>query len=162
MARRVSSSEEQAEAMIARLRELAAREQETEPEELLDLARCLEDAQNDRVERFGAVLELIQALAGGNLKTRLEPGASGDHLDAVIEGLNMLGEELSHSLAALQSATQEVESLSKLLPLCAWCRKVDLGDQGWTSVEAYFRSQTGREVTHGICPECRNREFSES
>jgi len=45
--------------------------------------------------RIQTVLELIHALAAGNLQARREPSDRADELDAIIEGLNMLGEELA-------------------------------------------------------------------
>jgi hypothetical protein len=38
--------------------------------------------------------------------------------------------------------------------VCAWCRKVNLGDD-WISFEQYLRRTHDVHSTHSICPECR-------
>ncbi len=52
--------------------------------------------------RIQTVLELIHALAAGNLQARREPSDRADELDAVIEGLNMLGEELAATTVSVE------------------------------------------------------------
>ena len=49
-------------------------------------------------QRIEAILELIMNLAAGNLTARAEQSEAGDTIDGVIEGLNMLAEELTHSV----------------------------------------------------------------
>jgi hypothetical protein len=46
--------------------------------------------------------------------------------------------------------------LESFLHVCAWCRKIEYKNQ-WLSLEAHFREKTGREASHGICPECARR-----
>ena len=43
--------------------------------------------------------------------------------------------------------------LESFLHVCAWCRKIEYGNQ-WLSLEAHFAQKTGGKVSHGICPEC--------
>jgi hypothetical protein len=45
---------------------------------------------SDTPERFEAVIDLIAALAAGNLGARGEPGDHDDAVDAVLVGINML------------------------------------------------------------------------
>jgi PAS domain-containing protein len=61
----------------------------------------------------------------------------------------------------LQQALASVKSLSGLLPICAHCKRIR-DDQGyWEEVEAYVSSHTQATFTHGICPECSRKIFSE-
>ncbi len=61
----------------------------------------------------------------------------------------------------LAQALEEVKVLSGLLPICAWCKRIR-DDQGeWSSVEAYLKSQTDTEFTHGICPDCLQKAVPE-
>jgi hypothetical protein len=46
--------------------------------------------------------------------------------------------------------------LESFLHVCAWCRKIEYKSQ-WLSLEAHFREKTGREPSHGICPECAEK-----
>lgn len=51
----------------------------------------------------------------------------------------------------------EIAILRKLVPMCAWCKKIRNDQQYWESVEKYFDSQMNLDVTHGICPECAQK-----
>jgi hypothetical protein len=54
----------------------------------------------------------------------------------------------------LNSAHAELETLSGLLPICAWCKKVRGDDGYWQQVEDYFASRSQIEFTHGMCADC--------
>jgi hypothetical protein len=61
--------------------------------------------------------------------------------------LQMRNEELSHALV-------EVQTLTGLLPICAWCKKVRNDDGYWQKVEDYLASRSRLKFTHGICTDC--------
>jgi len=54
----------------------------------------------------------------------------------------------------LQVALSRVHTLSGLLPMCSWCKKVRDDHGYWKAVEAYIQEHSDAEVTHGICPDC--------
>lgn len=54
----------------------------------------------------------------------------------------------------LSSARAEVETLSGLLPICAWCKKVRDDAGYWQQVEDYFERRDHIRFTHGICADC--------
>jgi hypothetical protein len=54
----------------------------------------------------------------------------------------------------LTSARAEVETLSGLLPMCAWCKKVRDDEGYWQQVEDYFERRDRIRFTHGICADC--------
>jgi PAS domain-containing protein len=57
-------------------------------------------------------------------------------------------------VAELRSALGAVKTLSGLLPICMYCKKIR-NDQGyWDQVESYITSHTGVLFTHGMCEEC--------
>ena len=57
----------------------------------------------------------------------------------------------------LQTALAEVKALSRLLPICAYCRSVRSDQDYWRSVEQYVRSHTSANFTQCICPSCREK-----
>lgn len=61
----------------------------------------------------------------------------------------------------LMSARAEVETLSGLLPICAWCKKVRDDDGYWRQVEEYFEQRGGIRFTHGICADCANDQMKD-
>ena len=66
-------------------------------------------------------------------------------------------EERERLIQELQESLAKVNTLSGLLPICAWCKKLRDDKGYWKSVEEYISAHTGAEFTHGICPECYNR-----
>lgn len=62
--------------------------------------------------------------------------------------------EREQLLAELQEALANVRTLSGLLPVCAWCKKVR-DDQGyWSEIEAFVHAHSEARFSHGICPDC--------
>ena len=49
---------------------------------------------------------------------------------------------------------RRLRALENFIQVCAWCRKVNLGDD-WISFEQYLRRAHDVYSTHSICPECR-------
>jgi PAS domain-containing protein len=78
--------------------------------------------------------------------------AWGVERDITLQKLAAL--ERERLIAELQRALAEVKTLSRLLPMCANCKKIR-DDQGyWTQVEAYLGQRAGVSFSHGICPDC--------
>jgi hypothetical protein len=73
----------------------------------------------------------------------------------LIAHLQLRNEELSNALI-------EVQTLTGLLPICAWCRKVRADDGYWQKLEEYFVSYSRVKFTHGICLDCTKEQFPES
>ena len=51
-----------------------------------------------------------------------------------------------------------LENLSKIYPICCYCKRVREGDT-WVPVEKYVTDICGALPSHGICPECYEKEF---
>lgn len=65
------------------------------------------------------------------------------------------------TMQQLADALSRVRTLSGLLPICAGCKNIR-DDQGfWQRVEAYISDHTDAHMTHGICPDCRDRLYPE-
>lgn len=65
--------------------------------------------------------------------------------------LQLRNQELSTALA-------EVHTLTGLLPICAWCKKVRNDDGYWQKVEDYLTTRSQIKFTHGICTDCFNEQ----
>jgi DNA-binding response OmpR family regulator len=68
--------------------------------------------------------------------------------------LEKLNQNLTHALA-------EVKTLSGLLPICAYCKKIREDDRYWNQIESYMAKKVDVEFTHGICPDCTRKFFPE-
>lgn len=63
-------------------------------------------------------------------------------------------DERARIISELKKALAEIKTLSGLLPICAWCRRIRDDKGYWKQVEQYVAEHTEAEFTHGICPEC--------
>jgi len=89
------------------------------------------------------VQERTEALSAANV----EPSTSLRERDKLVDGLT--------------EALSRVKTLSGLLPICATCKKVRDDTGYWSQIEAYIRTRTEAEFTHGICPDCTRRLYPE-
>lgn len=55
----------------------------------------------------------------------------------------------------------EIAQLRKLVPMCAWCKKIRDDRQYWDSVDKYIMGQMNVDITHGICPDCAKKVVEE-
>lgn len=51
-----------------------------------------------------------------------------------------------------------LDDLSKIYPICSYCKKIRKETNSWVSVEEYINKISGAMPSHGICPECYKRE----
>jgi GAF domain-containing protein len=66
--------------------------------------------------------------------------------------------ELRRVSAGLAEALEKVKTLRGLLPICAWCKRIRDDKGYWSQVEKYIHEHTGADFTHGICPECLEKQ----
>ncbi len=70
-------------------------------------------------------------------------------------------EELNRVNATLEQAISEIKSLSGLLPICSWCKKVRDDKGYWNLIESYVQDHSEVDFSHSICPECAREHFPE-
>jgi sigma-B regulation protein RsbU (phosphoserine phosphatase) len=72
--------------------------------------------------------------------------------------------ELQQSLAAqvrdLEAALAQVKRLEGMLPICSYCKKVRDDQNYWQQVETYLLDHSEVRFSHGICPECLERQLN--
>ena len=65
--------------------------------------------------------------------------------------------EREEMISQLQTALSNVKTLTGLLPMCSWCKKIR-DDQGtWSEVEVYVKQRSNADFTHGVCPDCQTK-----
>lgn len=74
---------------------------------------------------------------------------------ALFVGLLVAHLQLRHE--ELMRAHAEVQTLTGLLPICAWCKKVRDDDGYWRQLEEYFGRHSRLKFTHGVCLDCVER-----
>jgi len=51
-----------------------------------------------------------------------------------------------------------VQTLREYLPICSYCRKVRDDGNYWHTVESYISQHMATQFSHGICPDCMEKE----
>ncbi|MEO7776387.1 MAG: PAS domain-containing protein [Fibrobacteria bacterium] len=71
--------------------------------------------------------------------------------------LKKLAMERENLILDLRAALGQIKSLSGLLPICAWCKKIRDDDGYWKEIGAYLAERTNLSVSHGICVACETK-----
>jgi hypothetical protein len=50
-----------------------------------------------------------------------------------------------------------LHGLSKIYPICSYCKKIREETGDWVSIEKYVKDVSGADASHGVCPECYKR-----
>jgi sigma-B regulation protein RsbU (phosphoserine phosphatase) len=58
----------------------------------------------------------------------------------------------------LEFSTQ-IRQLKELIPICMYCKRVRDDSNYWDQVETYIHTHTGSNFSHGICPECFDKQM---
>lgn len=77
--------------------------------------------------------------------------------------LSLLLGESADALAVVRRTTQlndQINTLSGLLPICAWCKKVRDDKGYWEQIERFVESRSDASFSHGICPECLRNQMA--
>ncbi|MFT3868495.1 MAG: response regulator [Nibricoccus sp.] len=72
--------------------------------------------------------------------------------------------EAERELKQLRAEVETLRNWHKIpnpLPVCAGCKKVKEDDGVWTKIEHFFHKRLGISFTHGMCPVCIEKYFSE-
>lgn len=62
--------------------------------------------------------------------------------------------ERKRLIHSLEDALEQVRTLSGMLPICSYCKKIRDDKGYWNQLEAYLRDHSEAEFTHSICPDC--------
>jgi len=73
--------------------------------------------------------------------------------------LMRLQKDLKKRNSELEEALANVKTLSGLIPICSYCKKIRNTQGDWEKLEAYIREHTNSSFSHGICPDCSKTHF---
>ncbi len=136
----------------------------------------------EQLERMGGMLDRklvgervttyeVELNAKNGQRLVLEINSRLIHQDGVVVGVQGIARDITERRRAreereklikeLQEALAKVKTLSGLVPICAWCKKIR-DDQGyWKQIEVFIEQHSDAEFTHGVCPECARRMYPE-
>jgi DNA-binding NtrC family response regulator len=68
-------------------------------------------------------------------------------------------EEKEKLIVELKESLAKIKTLSGLLPICAWCKKIRDDAGYWQQLESYIGKHSEAEFSHGICPDCLKQKY---
>ncbi|MEO8428064.1 MAG: PAS domain S-box protein [Verrucomicrobiota bacterium] len=69
--------------------------------------------------------------------------------------------ERERLIRELQEALGKIKTLSGLLPICSFCKKIRDDKGCWHQVDSYIKRHSLANFTHGFCPDCTKKHFSD-
>lgn len=69
--------------------------------------------------------------------------------------------ERNQLIKNLQESLAKINTLSGMLPICAACKKIRDDKGYWNQIETYLSKHSEAEFSHGICPECVKKLYSD-
>jgi len=133
----------------------------------LDVVRLVRAIQTDRPPYIilltikGEKADIIAGLGAGANDYLAKPFDPGELHARVEVGRRMV--EMQNNLAAkveeLRHALDEIRALRGIVPICAYCKKIRDDAGYWSQVEKYVSDHTEAKFSHGICPECFEKEM---
>jgi predicted hydrocarbon binding protein len=70
-------------------------------------------------------------------------------------------EEREKLIADLRKALAEIKTLTGLIPICSSCKNIRDDEGYWHNVEKYVADHSEADFTHGICPTCQKKFYSQ-
>ncbi|MBU2629224.1 MAG: hypothetical protein KKE61_11455 [Proteobacteria bacterium] len=83
------------------------------------------------------------------------------NLRAEIERRKRVEKDREQIIIELQNALIEVKTLSGLIPICSHCKKIRDDKGFWKQLETYISEHSDAKLSHGICPDCIKKHYSE-
>ncbi len=116
------------------------------------------------------VFERQIPLPGGGVRESIAT-YTPDIVDGVVRGFSvhvadvtLLREReaaLEHVIHERDVALSELRTLRGLLPICASCKDIKNSDNEWQTIETYVTEHSDASFTHGLCPKCLPKYFSD-
>ncbi|MCP3923819.1 MAG: PAS domain S-box protein [Desulfobacterales bacterium] len=61
----------------------------------------------------------------------------------------------------LEHALEQIKTLKGIIPICSYCKQIRNDEGFWQQVELYIHENADVKFTHGVCPECEAKVYSE-
>lgn len=68
---------------------------------------------------------------------------------------------LANRVKELENALEHVKTLQHILPICSHCHSIRNDQESWQQIEQYFYEHADVEFSHGICPQCIKKHYSD-
>lgn len=82
-------------------------------------------------------------------------------ISKVTQLLKNTQQELADKVCQLEEALTKVRQLEGIIPICSYCKKIRDDGKSWHQLENYISSHSEAKFSHGICPECYEKQLLE-
>jgi hypothetical protein len=62
-------------------------------------------------------------------------------------------------IADLQQAAATIKDMSRIILICASCKKIQQSDGYWRKVESFLHKYAHMDFTYSLCPSCINTPY---
>jgi hypothetical protein len=107
-------------------------------------------------------------VAKGDYSQRVDfLGDFSEAFNFMITSLDDNEKALKGKIEQLEEALSHIAKLEGLLPICANCKRIKLegadpkNQKSWIEIENYIEKRTKAQFSHGICPECMKKLYSD-
>ena len=101
---------------------------------------------------------ILKPLDMDTLYAAMDQCAETVMLERQIQQQNIEKDQL---IVKLQEALENVKKLSGLIPICSNCKKIRNDEGYWKQIEGYISEHSEARFSHGICPDCAKKIYSE-
>lgn len=67
--------------------------------------------------------------------------------------------DLSKTIIELQQALEKIKTLRGIVPICSYCKEIRDDNGYWNKLEQYIEEHSTAEFSHGICPNCYEKQI---
>ena len=72
---------------------------------------------------------------------------------------NDLEKRVNERTLKLEKALDEIKTLTGILPICSFCKKIRDDKGYWEQVEVYINKHSEADFSHSICPKCMKEKY---
>ncbi|MHA1719536.1 MAG: hypothetical protein ACTSWX_05010 [Promethearchaeota archaeon] len=82
-------------------------------------------------------------------------------LGSLITGLSFTFDPKLLEVIRISSDKNKVRIINRILPICPKCKKILDNEENWHNIEHYLLKSKNIRFSHGICPECEKKHYSD-
>jgi len=103
-------------------------------------------------------IRAIEFLA--RIKSSLISKKNHDLLMSELDKSRKTEKEKESLIKKLEQALSDIKVLKGIVPICSHCKKIRDDKGYWNKLESYIQENSEAEFSHGICPECSDKLYS--
>jgi len=84
---------------------------------------------------------------------------ANDQLQEEINDRKQTALEREQLIVELNQALAHIKTLSGLLPICSYCKKIRDDKGYWNQIESYISEHSDTVFSHSICPDCAHKLY---